>query len=400
MSYFSLQQKLRLARSIVSKRSPLYIQFYVTARCNLTCEQCNIIYADGAYDEMNIDQIRRMAENMARIGVGIVLLIGGEPFVRRDLPEVVEAFCRAGIHVRLQTNGLAQREELERCVTKGAHDISISLDSLRPDTQDTINGGFAKSWNRAIDTVAMINDIFPENGTAFFGTVLMPRNYLELPSVLDFATEIGWGMSLVPVHTSSPERPRGFRTFDGPGVVTFAPDQYAGVANVLQRLKRMQKQGYLLYDSQQYLDDIYRFVAGEPVEWRKRNGGVCDSPNLYFAVAPNGMLKTCCDFEALKTFSVYDDDFPKRYFDGDVHAAVYPVTQACDGCMYGSYPEITISARYVKPMIERFHYFNLSPPRLQKLSAGEMRELAADILARHESEAAIGYEESPVSDYA
>ena len=32
----------KLAASIVTKDAPAYVQFYVTARCNLTCEQCNI----------------------------------------------------------------------------------------------------------------------------------------------------------------------------------------------------------------------------------------------------------------------------------------------------------------------------------------------------------------------
>ena len=52
--------------------------------CNLACEQCNIIYADANAQEMTIDQIRLMADNLAAIGVCVILLIGGEPFVRKD----------------------------------------------------------------------------------------------------------------------------------------------------------------------------------------------------------------------------------------------------------------------------------------------------------------------------
>ena len=48
--------------------------------------------------------------------------------------------------------------------------------------------------------------------------------------------------------------------------------------------------------------------------------------------------------------------------------------------MYGSYPEITISARYMKAMIERFHYFNVRPPVLRKYDARQLREIAAQIL--------------------
>jgi MoaA/NifB/PqqE/SkfB family radical SAM enzyme len=387
VQYFTWQQKRRLASSLLLKTSPAYVQYYITARCNLACEQCNIIYADAAAGEMDIDQIRKMADNMAAIGVCIVLLIGGEPFVRRDLPDIVEAFTRVGIHVRLQTNGLARRQDIEACVRNGAHDISISLDSLRPPLQDTINGGFQKSWDRAIEAIAIVNDVFPTNGTAFFGTVLMPRNLDDIPGVIQFATEIGWGVSLVPVHTSSPEQPRGFRTFDDPTVVTFRPDQYPAVRRLLDDVKGLRRGGYNVYDSDEYLDDVYRFVTKQPLRWRRRNDDTCDSPNLYFAVAPNGNLKVCCDYELPTAYPTFHPDFPRWYASRAIHQAVYPIAKACDGCMYGSYPEITVSARFLKAIVTRFMYFNVAPPTLKKLTATELKELARDIVRRSTSPA-------------
>ena len=63
--YFNAEQKLRLARSLLTKTSPAYVQFYLTARCDLACEQCNIIYADADAQEMTLEQIRQMAYNLS-----------------------------------------------------------------------------------------------------------------------------------------------------------------------------------------------------------------------------------------------------------------------------------------------------------------------------------------------
>ena len=41
---------------------------------------------------MNIAQINKLAENLKKIGVTVVLLIGGEPFVRKDIHQIVKAF--------------------------------------------------------------------------------------------------------------------------------------------------------------------------------------------------------------------------------------------------------------------------------------------------------------------
>ena len=71
MSIFNLKQKANLAKNVITKTSPLYVQFYITARCNLACEQCNIIYADAKHQEMNIKQINQVAENLKKISISV-----------------------------------------------------------------------------------------------------------------------------------------------------------------------------------------------------------------------------------------------------------------------------------------------------------------------------------------
>ena len=350
------------------------------------CEQCNIIYAQSDVEEMNIKQIQQMAQNFAKIGVCIVLLIGGEPFVRKDLPDIVKAFTDVGIHVRLQTNGLATAERLQQCVDAGAHDISISLDSLEGSVQDTINGGFKKSWERAMSTISKVNEIFPENSTAFFGTVLMPRNLYHIRDVIEFAQEIGWGVSIVPAHVTSKQNPLGFRTYDDSKVCEFTSNNYPDVRAVLDDIKNLKKVGYLVYDSEEYLEDIYRFVTGEPLEWRSRNYGICDSPNLYFAVEPNGNIQPCCDYKLDKFFPTYDKNFPDLYMKRIIHKYIYSFTRKCHGCLYGSYPEITVTARFYRHLIRRMRMFNYDcTSRLKKISDIEMVELAQSIFERNRS---------------
>jgi hypothetical protein len=234
--------------------------------------------------------------------------------------------------------------------------------------------------------MAKVNRLFPENGTAFFGTVLMPRNLFDIRDVIEFATEIGWGVSLVPAHTTTPDRPQAFRTFDDQGVCRFPVDSYPHVREVLDEVKAMRRAGLNVYDSDEYLDDIYRFIVGEPLRWRSRNHDVCDSPNLYFAIEPNGNLKPCCDFKMDEGYAIYDHRFPQWYRSGVIHESVYRFTRNCAGCMYGSYPEITITARYVKNQISRFRFFNLGTKNLLKTKTDEeMVNIARAIYRKNEA---------------
>ena len=380
---FTWKNKIRIAKGICLKSNPLYVQFYITARCNLTCEQCNIIYANSDVRECRLDEIEKIAANLSKVGVAIVLLTGGEPFVRKDLPEIVRAFHRQGIHVRMQTNGLASEEALAACVKYGGNDISISLDSLRSEVQDSINGQFAGSWKKALETIAKVTRHLPKKRSfAAFGCVLSPHNLEDVEEVIRFGTAIGWHTSLVPIHITHKTKPMNFRTYDQH--LAFQPEDYPRVDALMDKFKKMKREGFLIYDSDEYLENIKTFVRNDPISWRRHNDDVCDSPKMYFAIIPNGDFAVCCDHRLpggkVPTQSV---NFPEIYRSREFRDRAVQVAKACEGCMFGSYPEITITARYWEATLERLTVFlEKPPPRPWPLTPERLAEIASDIRAQ------------------
>jgi len=373
-----------LARSVIFKNNPLYVQFYVTARCNLRCEQCNVIYANADQEECSTEQARKIAHNLAEIGTSIVLLTGGEPFIRNDIVEIAEAMINAGVHPRLQTNGLASDIQLRRMVEVGAHDISISLDSLTPALQDQINGGFDGSWYDAVSRIAFINQTFPQDSFCALGCVLSPANLNQIIPIIEFANQIGWWVSLVPAHQTNSHNPRSFSTFD-PALV-FPEESYDQVRSVLRQVRELRNAGSNLYDSDEYLADIERFITREPIRWRRRNDDRCDSPNLYFAIQPNGDMAVCCDYRLSSRFPTFAENFPEKYASGEMFGEARAIASACSGCMYGSFPEITISARYYRAMAERAALFLKGGDhrKLVPMSTDQIIDIARETLRRHD----------------
>ncbi len=358
---FSTRSKLTLARATLLQDTPVYVQFYITARCNLTCKQCNIIYANSDVREATLDEIKGIADNFSKMGVAMVLLTGGEPFTRQDLPEIIREFESRGVHVRMQTNGLATDDRIHQVVEAGGCDISISLDSLWPGNQDDINGGFAKSWHDALHAMASFTKYLPkEKSFASLGCVMQRDNLGDIEDVIRFGTEISWFSSLVPIHVTTFDKPMNFRTFDQSK--RWKPFELPYVDRLIERVRAMKEEGYLLYDSDQYLDDIKRFAANTATTWRQHNDNVCDSPNLYFAVLPNGNFAPCCDHRLPSSIATYDKKFPEIYRSKVFRDEVLKITKPCSGCMYGSYPEMTIAMRYMKAKMERIKTFITSPP--------------------------------------
>jgi hypothetical protein len=245
--------------------------------------------------------------------------------------------------------------------------------------QDKINGGFDNSWHKALRAIAHFTQYLPREGSfASLGCVMQRDNIGDIEDVIRFGTAISWFTSLVPIHVTDNLHPRGFRTFDHDG--RFLSSEYPVVDSLIERIRDMRHQGYLLYDSDQYLDDIKRFVRNEPTTWRNKNNGVCDSPNLYFAVLPNGEFAPCCDYRMNEPILTYANDFPKIYWEGNFREKVAEITVPCEGCMYGSYPEMTISMRFMAAKVQRLQTFFTAPPQKEwPLNYEQLLEIAESI---------------------
>jgi len=107
----------------------------VTDKCNFRCTYC--MPAEGLEwlpknEILTFEEIHRLVRVMARMGVSEIRLTGGEPLVRRDLPELVRmlAGTRGVEDLSLTTNGVLLDRFAGPLVAAGLRRINVSLDSL------------------------------------------------------------------------------------------------------------------------------------------------------------------------------------------------------------------------------------------------------------------------------
>jgi cyclic pyranopterin phosphate synthase len=85
-------------------------------------------------DLLQIAEVGRLADVFTQVGVDRVRLTGGEPLLRRDLPDLVERLAQ-NPRIRdlaLTTNGVLLAGQAARLRAAGLHRITVSLDTLRP----------------------------------------------------------------------------------------------------------------------------------------------------------------------------------------------------------------------------------------------------------------------------
>lgn len=89
------------------------VQWSVTGRCNCKCRHCYMSGAEDRYGELSHEDVMKIIDDMGKCGVLQCMITGGEPLVRSDFWEIIDALKERGIVIRqIYSNGLAVDEGL------------------------------------------------------------------------------------------------------------------------------------------------------------------------------------------------------------------------------------------------------------------------------------------------
>ena len=126
-------------------RSIDYLRLSVTDRCDLRCTYC-LPKGFKGFEEpehwLTFDEIERLLGAFARLGTSRIRLTGGEPLLRRNLPELAGRIARLpGIRdLSLSTNATRLGRHAAALKQAGVSRINVSLDSLDRGCMEKITG--------------------------------------------------------------------------------------------------------------------------------------------------------------------------------------------------------------------------------------------------------------------
>lgn len=110
-----------------------YLRIGVTDRCNLRCRYCmpaeGIDYVSRD-DLLSYEEIIRLAGVFRSLGVTKVRLTGGEPFVRRDIGQLIQSLTGIFPKVHITTNATLLQDYIHQIKDWQVAGLNISIDSL------------------------------------------------------------------------------------------------------------------------------------------------------------------------------------------------------------------------------------------------------------------------------
>lgn len=310
---------------------PFYAHVYVTRRCNLNCAICGIRPLGDDAPELDPTGFAEAARVLRRLGVAAIVLSGGEPFARDDLPAIVRAFARQGFSIRVQTNGgrLTTPEKMAAAAEAGAEEFSVSFSSRRPELAARLHQS-ADVFPHNLEVLREAARLRPR-GMNCAGITVLPQNLDELPDLVRTVHELGaWAVPNPAMTATAPDPAQPFRGW----APEFDPRRAdADLARrVYAELLRMRRSGVRLAVSESYLHASLRYILTGEEKWNCRAG------EHYLVIDADGGVRPCRDLPVFA--NVRDPDFLTRWQAGPHRRDWLAARQACPGCLHACWRDV------------------------------------------------------------
>ena len=269
-----LTRALTPFRNLLAGR-PVLATLQVNLRCNSACGYCDLPLNVGRY-ELTREEIQRVFSGLYRDGVRFVLVQGGEPLLRRDVPEILEDLSAIGFHLTLITNGTKVTPQLVERLGRLPLAISVSLDTLDRVKYQQIRG--ADQLAQVLEGIALLKD-FPH--PKFLTCIVSDVNRTEVPAVVRFAR----GQGFLPVvgayhwNVGTYGRPDELLMYDR----SSAAAVFSGLLD-----DELIPPGYL----RKFVEDNVSWLRGQKLE-------PCDAGRYSIAIDASGNVSPCLAFPSV-----------------------------------------------------------------------------------------------------
>lgn len=165
---------------------PLHMVFILGSHCNLSCIHCSSNADREGLMGFTTAQAKEIVDQMAEVGVIDVAYSGGEPLLRRDLPELVNYARSKGLTVGTSTNGYPLTDKTaDNLKAAGLNRLQVSIDGTKA-VHDVVRG--AGSFEKAVEAVRRSVRRGIRTHVSF---TAMRMNAHLLPDMIELCVELG-----------------------------------------------------------------------------------------------------------------------------------------------------------------------------------------------------------------
>lgn len=167
--------------------TPKTVIWDVTYACNLACPHCLTDSGRKGDRELTIEEAFRLIDSLSAAKILYLSLSGGEPFVRRDILEILAYLAGTNIRVDIATNGYNISPKIIRGLRNlPVFQIQVSLDGIG--RQHDRFRGRRGVFEKACETLRRFKD---EGLSTSINTTATAQNIDQIGNLIDLAVELG-----------------------------------------------------------------------------------------------------------------------------------------------------------------------------------------------------------------
>ena len=271
---------------------PINITVSVSYRCNSRCKTCNVWLLPN--DDFTIEEWDKTFESLGQAPYWFTFS-GGEPTLRKDLPEMVESayrHCKPGI-INIPTNGIQDKiipgriERVLQAAPKSEVIINLSLDAIGEKHNEV--RGVHNNWVRAMSTWSQFKELKKRYKNLTLGVHTVISNF----NIDSFAETVEYVQRELKPDSYITEIAEERVELDTVGLgITPTAERYTVAIDTLLESMRDKKLTGVAEVTQAFRRQYYEIVKKTLREHRQIIP--CMAGVASAQIAPNGDVWTCC----------------------------------------------------------------------------------------------------------
>ena len=256
---------------------PFLLAHFITNRCPCRCPSCLWLHND--WEDVPLADLKRFYLEAKQEGFIATALSGGEPFIRKDLGQIVRFIKEeAGMPILLFNTGWYLKQRMDE-VLPHIDMMLVSLDSARPERHDEIRG-LPGLFDRLIEAVGLARTRYPHISYQF-NCCVQKGVADEIDDLIALAEEIGIHISFDVITEFRHGEGGGAFTETGMGL------PIEELREVCARLLARKRAGAPILNSELY---FRYFIEG-------RSGYRCHFPKLAMSIDGRGYVEDCLNLD-------------------------------------------------------------------------------------------------------
>jgi AdoMet-dependent heme synthase len=184
--YDNFRQKIH--NSAKNKGFPLRVMFELTYRCNFYCKHCYVPMNYRKKGELETKEVFSILDQLAEIGCFYLGFTGGEPFIRKDILNILWYAKKKGFEIIIYSNGslIDERISGELALIR-PNKVDITIPAISRIAFDKISGVHGSR-----DKVFKAIELLHKKGVSLgFKTSILKKNEKEIEDIQKFADSLG-----------------------------------------------------------------------------------------------------------------------------------------------------------------------------------------------------------------